>query len=300
MFVEKEKICFYGTSIVGSSHIKNGTVCQDSHRISVLKNGWIVAAIADGVGSAIHSEIASKMAVDVAVSFFEERIDNATLLSDALELLPQAYANAENRIERFSEELGHSITEYDTTLSVVVYDGDNIVYGHSGDGGIVALTIEGLYVPITKPQKADDGICVIPLRAGANHWEFGIEHGKFVSVLLATDGVYDTFFPYLLKGQKNEVYVPLIRYFMDNNWLNISDDNFNDVKKSRLDFLDSDVYQPVTDDKTIVVLLNSTTKAEFQSEDYYKEPDWEALQLEWNKKAYPHLYADKLESGNSQ
>lgn len=300
MLLEKGKICFYGTSLIGSSHKKRGTVCQDSHRIRILNNGWVIAAIADGVGSAIHSEIASKMAVDIIVDFCEKRIDGATLLSNVVEFLPQAYTEAELRIERFSEECGHSIAEYDTTLSVVIYDGNDIAYGHSGDGGIVALTDKGLYVPITKPQKSDDGICVIPLRAGANHWEFGIEHGKFVSVLLATDGVYDTFFPYLLKGQKNEVYVPLIRYFMDNNWLNISDDNFDDVKKSRLNFLDSDAYQLVTDDKTIVVLLNSTTKAEFQSEDYYKEPDWEALQLEWNKKAYPHLYADKLESGNSQ
>ena len=32
---------------------------------------------------------------------------------------------------------------------------------------------------------------------------------------------------------------------------------------------------------------------------YYEEPNWEALQLEWNKKAYPHLY-EKKEDSNTE
>lgn len=297
MMKRKNKtLCCYGTSLVGTSHIKKGTVCQDAHKMSKLMNGWIVAAIADGVGSAIHSEIASDIAVSTVIEILSERIADSNKIEDALSLLPEAYSEAENRIEKFADEKGDKITDYDTTLSVVVYDGCNIVYGHSGDGGIVGLTNEGLYIPITKPQKADDGVCVIPLRAGEKYWVFGKTDGSYASVLLATDGVYDTFFPYLLKGQANEVYVPLIRYFLDNNWLDVNDESIASVGESRIEFLKSNAYDSITDDKTIVVLINPLIKPSFQDDDYYAEPDWDKLQLEWNKKAYPHMYSDKKES----
>lgn len=294
MFKKKRSkdMIYYGTSIVGTSHIKKGTVCQDSHKAAILSNGWCVAAIADGVGSAKHSEVASEMAVKTVVDYCIEHIQSDSKNDDLEAVLKAAYSTAEKAIQDYVDEREESITDYDTTLSMVVYDGKTIVYGHSGDGGIVGLLNDGLYVKITNPQKASDGICVIPLRAGEAHWQFGTAEGEYASVLLATDGVYDTFFPYLLKGQKNEVYVPLIQYFLDNNALQITEANVADVEKSRVDFLNSASYEPVTDDKTVLVVVNPEIKPAFQDEEYYKDPDWEALQLEWNKKAYPHLYKD--------
>lgn len=62
----------YGFSVVGKSHIKKGTCCQDSHCIRKLENGWIIAAVADGVGSAKNSHIGSKIAAKTVVEFCEE------------------------------------------------------------------------------------------------------------------------------------------------------------------------------------------------------------------------------------
>jgi hypothetical protein len=39
-----------------------------------------------------------------------------------------------------------------------------------------------------------------------------------------------------------------------------------------------------------VVLINEDVTPELKEDSFYEEPDWDALQLEWNKKAYPHLY----------
>ncbi len=292
-----KKIYHYETSIVGSSHLKKGSVCQDSHKVVVLDNGWCIAAIADGVGSAAHSEIASNIAVNTVIEYCTEKLKETFSDEDVKKYLFEAYTLAEEKIELYANEQEHSITEYDTTLSAIVYDGSKLIYGHSGDGGIVGLSNEGLYVKITNPQKADDGVCVIPLRAGEKGWEFGIADGMFASVLLATDGIYDTFFPYLLKGQKSEVYVPLIRFFMDSNGLNFEKE-FEALKKHRLDFLSSESYSTVTDDKTLVVIMNSKVVPAIQSEDYYKEPDWDALQIEWNKKAYPHMFTGKSTVSN--
>ena len=289
----------YGMSHVGSSHISKGVPCQDSNRIVTLSNGWIVAAIADGVGSARHSDIASNLATEKFIIRCQNDITHELSAEEIKEVITLAFHDANIAIKECAAEHDHLITEYDTTLSGVVYTGETVVYGHSGDGGIVGLTNSGDYVLITKPQKAEDGICVIPLRAGESFWEFGVCEDAFASVLLVTDGVYDVFTPYLLRDQQMPLYIPLIRYFMDNNVLKMDQDNCSEVAESRINFINGDKCKSITDDKTIVVLVNSDIQPEMKEEDYYKEPDWTTLQDEWNRRAYPHLYKKK-EPDNKQ
>ena len=278
----------YGGSIQGSSHVKRGIACQDASKVIKLDSGIAIAAIADGVGSCAHSDAASALAVETAVRACADGI-NGNPRCDHGELIKAAFAQAELDIDKLSLSRGHLITEYDTTLSLVIYDGMRATYGHSGDGGIIGLTNAGDYVAITAPQKKE-GQYVIPLRAGEGSWAIGEAACRLASVLLATDGVYDTFFPYLLRGQPVEVHVPLLRYFMDNAVLNASSGTIKDIQMTREEFLCGDACASITDDKTLIVLINGAITPQAKEDSYYAEPDWETLQLEWNKKAYPHLY----------
>lgn len=284
-------------SLTGTSHIKKGTVCQDSHKVAQLTNGWTVAAVADGVGSSKHSDIASRLAVDTVIELCNSRIDKFTRLSEVKDIVKNAYSEAQQRIAEYAYAHDDELSDYDTTLHMVVYDGNGFVYGHAGDGGIVGLTNDGRYIKVTTPQKAEDNICVIPLRAGEDSWVIGEEKGKYASVLLATDGVYDKFYPYLLQFQKHEpyVYVSLIRYFMDNYLLRVSEDNIGEIEKSRKDFLESANCDSITDDKTVVVIINQNVIPKLQDDSYYEEPDWGELDLAWRKMAYPHLYPQDIE-----
>jgi len=280
----------YEYSAVGSAHLSKGeTTNQDAKKIESAANGWVIAAIADGVGSCKYSDIASAIAVDISVQICLEEIKKSDNNCDLLKVIETAFSRAEREIDNHSLSKNHLITDYDTTLSLVIYDGKHITYGHSGDGGIIGLTNTGDYVKITDPQKKE-GVYVIPLREGKDSWIIDRAEGEFASVLLATDGVYDTFFPYLLKGQPIELYVPLIRYFMDNNILKFSEDVKDAVSKEREDYLNSDACASITDDKTLVVLVNGDIQPTIKDDVFYAEPDWKALQLEWDKKAYPHLY----------
>ena len=287
-------IYFYGDSFEGSSHKqKEDGCCQDyCMTLALDNNNLVIAAVADGVGSAKHSDIAARMAAEISVKTCANLITDSDTDYDFIEVIEAAFIQAESEIDKFSLAKGHPLSDYDTTLSLVIYDGINVTYGHCGDGGIIGLTDDGDYVKITTPQKSE-GIYVIPLRAGKDTWIIDYAEGEFASVLLATDGVYDTFFPYLLKGQPVEVYVPLIRYFMDNNRLNIPEIDVAVAGQERLDFICSDACASITDDKTILVLVNGDIKPKEKPPEFYEEPDWEFLQLEWNKKAYPHLYKDE-------
>ncbi len=281
----------YGMSSVGSSHLSKGVPCQDSNQVEQLSNGWLAAVIADGVGSAQHSDVASQIATTKFIEKCVKEITPTMTSDEILDVIRGAFYDANESIIKYAAAQNHPITEYDTTLSGVVYTGNDVIFGHCGDGGIVGLTNSGDYVKITQPQKASDGICVIPLRAGEGSWVFGKANGNYASVLLATDGVYDIFTPYLLREQEVSLYIPLIRYFMDNNVLGINCDNHQVIKESRLNFINGKNCSMITDDKTILVLVNSDVIPSLKEDDYYKEPDWGKLQDEWNRRAYPHLYA---------
>ena len=288
----------YGFSLIGTSHEeKEDGVCQDSHGITKLSNGTVIAAVADGVGSCKYSDIASKIAVTTSLNVCEAGI-MSNQSNDVISLIKEAFTKAESEIEAHSIANNHTMSEYHTTLTLVIYDGKHISYGHCGDGGIIGLTTKGDYVQITTPQK-DEGIYVVPLRE-KERWIFGTPEEKLASILLATDGVYDELLPSLLKGQPNEIYIPLAKYFMDNSLLENESATIENIGNERKDFLNSAACASITDDKTIVVLINSNIIPDVKEDAYYQEPDWDALQKERYKKLYPHLVSDNEVDENNE
>ena len=232
-------------------------------------------SVADGVGSSKYSDIAAKMAVISTCEYIaQKKVYTPDVIKDA-------FSHALDEITKFAERHDNDGTDYDTTLHTVLYDGTKIIFGHAGDGGIVGLAMDGSFVQLTKPQKGADATSVMPLRAGPKHWEFGTSNQEFAGALLATDGVYDTFFPYLLRGQPVEAYVPLIKLFFEKSE--------TDIKQ----ILESDTYKHVTDDMTVVVVKNKKAKAGRQPDEYYAQPDWDKLKEDWKRKAYPHLYTEE-------
>lgn len=311
----------YGFSICGQAHIKTGKVCQDSHKISCVNDTTIVAAIADGVGSAMYSDIGSRIAVETVVDFCTENIDQ----EDTLQTIEEAFSTAFLQIQKKSDEDGNPINEYDTTLSMVIYKDNHIWYGHSGDGGIIGLTTEGKYVAITTPQKGADMVSVIPLRAGADYWDIGESTLDFASIILVTDGMLDALTPYLLRQSNEYIYIPFVMLFADNHCYNrdahymnktinelvnknMSDRTFDDCiakglecKFSSYDKISSEIssyryplqlMDSVSDDITIVGIIDMGANIKTQSKEYYREPDWNSLQILWESKAYPHLYQE--------
>lgn len=327
-------ICDYGITLCGKSHIAKDKVCQDNHKIKKLSNGRVIAAVADGVGSAPHSDIGSKIAVDTVVKMCEELMPYDYNEISIKSMLRTVYNYALKKIIKEAEEAGEPVENYDTTLTAVIYDGKRIIYGHSGDGGIIGLTAYGKYVEITKPQKGEDNISVIPLRAGYTSWEINSYEEDLVSVILVTDGMLDIMTPYLLNldEDRSKVYVPLISYFadpvgMDKKNIKKEIEEFvraedydaekfykrlNEVYKVRTKDFEKYIEEikkynfPLTlmdnvqDDKTIVALVNAEDDITNAGGDYYREPDWNALQEAFNRLAYPHLYKEEVEEETSK
>lgn len=277
-----------------------GKPCQDcSSSFRLMTRGDIVVSIiADGVGSCQYAEYGSSWAVKYAEEYIRHHyVDNHLLNYESI--LKEAFHYALDSIITNSKAASsEELIQYDTTLTIGIYDGDDLYYGHSGDGGIIGLTDRGEYVKVTEPQKGSDGISVLPLRL-SEYWTFGTISG-LSSVLLATDGIYDSFLPYLLKYEPVQIYVPLISYFMDNNDIQVSIDNEEELSNDIKDYLLSSSCNTIQDDMTVAVMINSDKLPEKQNPEYYAEPNWMALKNKWDSKVYSYVPNNKSESPLSE
>lgn len=290
----------YGVTQQGTYHVKKNIVCQDAHRIVKCGDSCMIAAVADGLGSEEHSDVASKLAVEISTDYCKERLGSAATDNQILELIRNSFALAQQEIEKTAEKNGHDLDQYDTTLSLAILKGDVLYYGHSGDSGIVVLTASGLYQKATEQQRDEEGR-VFPLYFGDEKWLFAKYPESVASVFLATDGMLETLFPVYLRSESVNIYVALARYFMDAEVLQIVKIGEDAVREKIGAFMDSIPDAQVNDDKTVVVLVNPDVSVKAQLPEYYAEPDWTELKRRydeaWRRAAYPHLFKDETPSG---
>lgn len=287
----------YGVTTIGAYHIKNGTVCQDAHYYIKIDDRFAIGAVADGLGSEEHSDISSKIAAEKSVRFCVERIDRKKSPDEILSIIKDSFAEALKSIEQTAKDNGHPVGEYDTTLALAVFMDGNVYFCNSGDSGIIVATPDGRYEALTKQQRDEDG-CVFPLCSGPEKWVFGEKRG-IASVLLATDGIYETLFPVLLKNSSQPMYIALAHYLMSDESLGFSAIGEDRVGQNMKSFIESIPEAQVNDDKTVLVMLDSSVSVSKQPDAYYAQPDWAKLKKEraeaFRREAYPSLYKNAIE-----
>lgn len=322
-------ISSYSFSLIGKDHLRTNTPCQDHSDIIDLQNGWTIAAIADGVGSASRSEEGSKIAVASALKFCSENFPTSTDTKSVLAMLLLAFHRAFGDICEHAEHESTELEAFDTTLTVACFYRGMLFYGHCGDGGIFVVNRFGEASEITTPQKGEDGDSMIPLRFGAKYWVFGQHSENVPTVLLATDGVRDKIASNDFRDSISKVYVPLLLF------LSIISDLGTKARNSFISYLkklfsgdDSvtsdriydrllDVYSSndvaeaetvveqirsnnelyrfistVTDDVSIAVLNDINVPMAFDDmpSEYFSDPNWRSIREERHRRLYDHLY----------
>lgn len=287
----------YGVTQQGAYHVEHDLVCQDAHFYKIINEHFAIGAVADGLGSEKYTDIASKIAVEKAVAFCEEKIEENDAEEKIIDVLTNAFRVALAEIYKVADEAGNERLEYDTTLAVSVYLNGNVYYGNSGDSGIVVLNQNGTYEALTTQQRDENGY-VFPLCFGEEKWVFGKKE-NVSSVLMATDGMLETLFPFLLRKEKVSIYVALAHYLMSEDCLHFTDAQDGEVQKKMDAFVASIGAKQVDDDKTLLVMLDTAIEPQRMSDEYYAAPDWVALKKkhdeEFRRAAYPHLYKDEAE-----
>lgn len=274
----------YGASVVGPWHAEAGVPCQDSNASWVSEDGTLAAAaVSDGLGSELHSDVGSEVASRVAVDYCAEHARPGADAQETIEVLRGAYRAAYLAVLDCAAEMGEPAGEFDATLSLVLLDGDRLFWGQSGDSGIVAGMTDGTYVLVTSKQRDGEGR-VYPL-CFDTCWDFGVLEGA-ATALLCTDGVLEGMIapPVLAANSDCPIDRSKARMFLHP----LADDakHLDEVQRQVVAYLESYPRDLIDDDKTVVVVFDDERFPESQPEDYYAEPDYEAI-LE---RAYQNLY----------
>lgn len=214
-FSQPRTIGVAGVTKRGVAHRCYGTRCQDAHmirrvkQVAIWKDGgkrdrllpgkeYVVAAVADGLGSEAHSDIGAHAAVNTAVSTMCELIGTWCATGDSAlaismpRFLEQAMIKANNAVVKKAASMELPANEFDATLAIAVYDGEQLFYGSAGDSGVIVKTDAGFEL-VTHPSREGEA-STYPLYC-KDRWEIGVFGHHVQGFLLATDGVLELLVP---------------------------------------------------------------------------------------------------------
>lgn len=271
----------YKTRCVGPYHIENNTPCQDSCSYKISDKGYTVAAVADGLGSCKHSDVASQIAAESVVNVCAGKLEPEMNETEILEIMKNAFMVADANIFNTVNANDGNHSEYETTLCLAVYDGKTLYYGQAGDSGMIALTSEGEYIPVTSQQRDDEG-AVYPLSFGLGSWVFGKVEKDVSAFALMTDGILDTLFHPLLRYEDVKMNIPLAERML--NYFEIEEQEVPELEKIMSEYWENCPEKIINDDKTTVCVINTDFVPSRQNEEYYKDPDWDALKAKEQKR----------------
>jgi hypothetical protein len=235
----------------GTSHLRVDMPCQDAHAYR-LRGDTVLAAVADGLGSAAHAEVGAKAAVESALDFLEATLESQppTEAAGWEKALSQVFTEARQRLEEIAQENELPLREYGTTLIVAVATADWLALGHLGDGAAVAFLEDGRLETVSEPQRGEYANEVKPLTApdALTHIQFSVKRSPVKGVALLTDGL-QALAIHLATG---EPHAPFFKPFFAAIGQPI---DAQETSQQLADFLDSErVCARTDDDKTLLII----------------------------------------------
>lgn len=273
-FSQPRTIGVAGVTKRGVAHRCYGTRCQDAHmirrvkQVAIWKDGgkrdrllpgkeYVVAAVADGLGSEAHSDIGAHAAVSTAVSTMCELIGTWCATGDSAlaismpRFLEQAMIKANNAVVKKAASMELPANEFDATLAIAVYDGEQLFYGSAGDSGVIAKTDAGFEL-LTRPSRVGEA-GTYPLYC-REKWEISA-CGHVRGFLLATDGLLELLVPEFNNENLNEKAVHL---FMGAGHKPVSASDIDAALEKRVENVVHRIQgnRYTYDDATVVVALD--------------------------------------------
>jgi serine/threonine protein phosphatase PrpC len=143
-------------SVQGVSHIKTDQPCQDANEWRV-KDSVLLAAIADGAGSAKESQrgatLACRTAIELLASEFPVPANKST--PELFDFLRKAFSAAREAILAEAKSSNLPIRELSCTLILVATWEDGAVAAQIGDGAALILKPTGEMEALTRPAHTE-------------------------------------------------------------------------------------------------------------------------------------------------
>ena len=148
-------------SVTGTSHNRSGLPCQDSSSYSIADE-VLIAAVADGAGSAAMSDVGSALAAETSVRTAERLLQEChdhsphpTHETCLKRVVTGAVECARRDLQQESQRRGVDVRDLATTLLLAVHTRDILAAAQIGDGAMVVSDGSGAYATFITPQRGE-------------------------------------------------------------------------------------------------------------------------------------------------
>ncbi|GAB1542932.1 hypothetical protein NUACC21_56060 [Scytonema sp. NUACC21] len=146
------------SSFVGTSHQEQGKGCQDYASYYLVPNdNYVIGAVADGAGSAKHSEIGAKIAVEEAINYLKKILYSKSINNEnqAREKFTQVLDHVLLKLKEEAKNKGFLLSDLNSTLLVFIATSNWFAAMQIGDGLIIIKHKNGDYELVFKPDKGE-------------------------------------------------------------------------------------------------------------------------------------------------
>lgn len=180
-------------SVEGASHTRRGQPCQDAHAWRVLTGDLLVAAVADGAGSAEMGEVGAVTAAHAAVDCLADSFQAGWPKTEDgwRDRLLAALQGAREAVEEEARARNKAARDLATTLIVLAATPDLAAVAQVGDGAAVVGGAAEELVALTTPQSGEyvnETIFLVSPDA-LEAAQFAFQSGAVTRVALFSDGL---------------------------------------------------------------------------------------------------------------
>lgn len=239
-------------SATGTSHHRSAQPCQDYGLARMLQTDHetvLIAACADGAGSASHSELGSRLACEnilgLVCGSFAKGLKSQDINGDHF---LEWHRIVLGEIEKEAEACGAGVRELACTLLTAVVGERCASFSQIGDGAII-ISSRGSYDCVFWPQSGEyvNTTNFLTDRNFADHLECRFQEEDVAEIAMLTDGLQMLALDYASKKPHIPFFAPLFRKLRQA-------EQTDELEPSLREFLGSPrVNERTDDDKTLIV-----------------------------------------------
>jgi hypothetical protein len=270
-------------SVRGTSHDERGLPCQDAHAFIARSDGVLVAAVADGAGSASQSAVGATIAAEGAVEVLDGHLDllarspagfaaegeapDAGVPEAWHAIMLGALRAGARRIEQLADSEGRKSRDYACTLTCLVATPNAVITGQVGDcAAVVQLSGHGL-VTVGVPQRGEyaNEAYFITMPEAPDLLDVSVVEGQARAVALLSDGLLRIATDTSDFSPHTPFFEPLLEF--------VARSSRDDANGKLAAFLRSErVCSRTDDDKTLLIAVRSNGPAATSTRDAARGP----------------------------
>jgi hypothetical protein len=148
-----------GARAIGTAHLAEGLPCQDAFVCRLEQDAAhlpvLIAALADGAGSAAYAEVGAQLATVHVADIVTEALTDSVVRDKIANVLRYAIIETQLALKLEARDAARPIDDYACTLLVVILSANGGIVAQIGDGAVVIDDGESGWRPVHWPDHGE-------------------------------------------------------------------------------------------------------------------------------------------------